>query len=114
VTFWEIVLAGLPILIGAAIAWSGHRRSKRVDAVSEQSGVATEARAGTAQIIEGLNQLIDQLQEDYREARLELRAMVLRLDALAKERDALTLDLARLRKRYGVNGENGPSTPAKE
>ena len=109
---WDPIFTALPIAAGLLIAWWGHLKSKRVDAISAQSGIAANGRAGTAQILEGLNTLIDQLQEDYQGARNDIVHLRDRLQVVAAERDALTLEVARLRKRYGVNGENGPPAPA--
>lgn len=73
-------------------------RSRTVDAVSAQSGAASNNRAGTAQIIEGLNNLIDQIQEENKRLRTEAEGRATRLELL-------TLEVARLRKKYADNGE---------
>lgn len=96
-------------LVGAAVSLTigilGHRRSKQVDATSEQSGAASNHRAGTAQVLDGLNALIDQLQEDNTTFRADIKELVARLDAITVERDALRLEVARLKKLYGANGD---------
>lgn len=103
-------------LVGAAvsltIAFLGHRRSKLVDATSAQSGVASNHRAGTAQVLEGLNDLVDQLQEDNQSFRLDIKDLAARLNVVTLERDALKLELARLRRKYGDNDDT-PNPPAK-
>lgn len=99
----------LVALIGAAVssiaAFFGYRRSKVVDATSAQSGVASNHRAGTQQVIEGLNDLLDQFQEENGRLRAEA-------DIRATRIEALTLEVARLRKRYGDNGDT-PNPPNK-
>lgn len=100
-----VTVALVGATVSLAIGILGHRRSKKVDATSAQSGVATDHRAGTAQVLEGLNTLIDQLQEDNTGFRAEIKALVVRLDAVSAERDALKLEVARLRKKYADNGE---------
>lgn len=76
------------------------RQAQKIDATSAQSGVASNHRAGTAQILEGLNDLIDQLQEDNQSFRLDIKDLAARLNVVTLERDALKLEVARLKKRY--------------
>lgn len=96
-------------LVGAAVSLAagilGHRRSKSVDATSAQSGVASNHRAGTQQIIEGLNGLVNQLQEENERLRTEAAGRATRLEAM-------TIEVARLRKRYADNGDT-PQPPNK-
>lgn len=113
------LLIGLPSFL---LGYLAYRRARKVDAVAAQSGVVTETRAGTAQIIEGLNLLVDQLQDDNRTHREDMRAvrddirdLTLRLgevsrerDELRQERDELKRELARLQRKYGVNGNGIP------
>lgn len=102
----EIVIAlvvGLPSLTIAVLAY---RRSRQVDAVAEKSGVAANGRAGTAQIIEGLKSLVEALQLDNDNFREDIKALIIRLDVITTERDTLRLEVARLRKKYGDNGES--------
>lgn len=95
------LLIGLPSFL---LGYLAYRRARKVDAVAAQSGVMTESRAGTAQIIEGLNLLIDQLQDDNKTFRDDIKYLTLRLDAIAKERDQLRRELNRLQRKYGENG----------
>lgn len=94
----KAILIGLPATFLGLMAYI---RSLRVDAVAEQSGVATETRAGTAQIIQGLNDLIDNLQTDNKVFRDDIKYLTLRLDAFAAEREELRKEVARLRRKYG-------------
>lgn len=96
----QATLIGLPATILGILAY---RQSRKVDAVAEQSGVATETRAGTAQIIEGLNNLVDNLQEDNKVFRDELKYLTQTLGAVVLERDELRKEVARLRRKYGEN-----------
>lgn len=100
------LLIGLPSFL---LGYLAYRRARKVDAVAAQSGVITETRAGTAQIIEALNLLVDQLQDDNRTFREDIKYLTLRLDAIAKERDELRQKLIRLQRKYGING-NGEDT----
>lgn len=124
----QAILIGLPATILGILAY---RRSRKVDAVAEQSGVATETRAGIAQIIQGLNDMIENLQEDNQVFRAEgkdwavriknldmdfatrLRDLTVRLDAISQERDEFRRErdecrreVARLFRKYGE--DNGP------
>lgn len=94
------LLIGLPSFL---LGYLAYRRARKVDAVAAQSGVITETRAGTAQIIEALNLLVDQLQDDNRTFREDIKYLTLRLDAIAKERDELKRQLSRLQRKYGEN-----------
>lgn len=102
----DMILTVLGLITTAVVAFGVYRRGRKADAVTEQSGLAGNNRAGTAQIIDGLNQLVDQLQDDYKEARFDIKALVIRLDGITKERDDLRLELARLRHRYGDTNEH--------
>lgn len=104
---WQTVIDALPVAVPAlVIALFQLRRSRQVDAVAEKSGVAANGRAGTAQIIEGLKTLVEALQSDNDDFREDIKALVIRLDVITVERDALKLEVARLRKKYGDNGES--------
>lgn len=115
----RLILIGLPSVL---IAYWGYRRSKKVDAVAAQSGVATETRAGVEQVIDALNELNDKLQADNRNFRETVQQQVkrvsdleqdnracwektqlltLRIDVLEKERDDLQRTLDRLIAKYG-------------
>lgn len=73
--------------------------SRKVDARSAQSGVASDNRAGVDQLVEGLNKLVDQLQEEND----KLRAGVDTRDVVI---NTYRLEIARLRRKHGNgNGE---------
>lgn len=117
------LVIGLPSFL---LGFLAYRRARKVDAVAAQSGVITETRAGTAQIIEGLNLLIDQLQDDNKTHRDDMRAvrddirdLTLRLGVVSRERDELwqernelRRELTRLRRKYGEHSNGVP--PSKE
>lgn len=109
---WEQVGGGLALAAPSfALGYLAYRRSRTVDAVSAQSGVASDTRAGTAQVIDGLNKLIDNLQEDNKDFRDDIKQCALDLKAVVVERDELRLELARLRRRYGENGPTQTPPP---
>lgn len=94
---WEQILNAFAVSVPLIIGLAAYRQSRKKDAISAQSGVASNHRAGTAQIIEGLNALIDQLQEENGKLRTEAENRAIRLEKM-------TLEVARLRRKYG-NGE---------
>lgn len=104
------LVAAIPAFIIGVLAY---RRSLKVDQVSEQSGVASNHRAGTAQVLDGLNALVDQLQEDNASFRIDIKDLAARLNVVTLERDALKLEVARLKKRYQVDDEDTPNPPTK-
>lgn len=96
---WGQLWLGLGLAVPATlIGYLAHRRSKKVDTASAQSGVASNHRAGTQQVIEGFTGLVDQLQQENDKLRSDAAERATRLEAL-------TLEVARLRKLYGANGE---------
>lgn len=107
-----VIVAVVGAAVSLTIGFLGHQRSKKVDATSAQSGVASHHQAGTAQIIEGLNRLVDQLQEDNSDFRQDIEKLVVRLEVITVERDALRLEVVRLRRKYGENGDT-PQPPNK-
>lgn len=103
---WEsAATGGVSAAVALTLGVLTYRRSRRVDAISAQTGAADATRAGTAQIIEALNGLVDNLQEDNRGFRDDIRHCGTRLEALTNERDELRRELARLRRKYGDNGD---------
>lgn len=95
---WEQITALVGVLGGVVLGVLGYRRSRQVDATSAQAGMVTEARAGTAQIIGGLNALLDQVQEDNQDFRTELRHCAARVLAVEAERDACRREFAEYRR----------------
>lgn len=101
---WDQLWLGLGLAVPATVlGYLAHRRSRQVDAASAQSNVASSHQAGTAQVIQGLNALIDQLQEDNTTFRQDIRALAVRLDRVTTERDALRIEVADLKKKYIVD-----------
>lgn len=87
------VIVGLPM---ALLTYYGYRISQKKDAEAVRSGAASNGRAG-------MNILVDQLQE-------HVRFLTERLDATTTERDALKLELAKVKKKHGLNDDNGPTS----
>lgn len=115
---WEaLIIALVPSL---TIGFLTYRVSRRKDAASEQSGVASNHRAGIDQAMKGLNDLVDQLQEQIKALRQDnaddrkdfaaladkladkLRAAIVERDAAIAERDLLRAEVALLKRQFGV------------
>lgn len=93
-TVLQALAIGLPTL---ALGVMGYSVARKKDIAQTESG-------GVDQIIKGMNLLIDQLQERDGVSREELRLTLIRLAECHAERDAKTLQIARLQRQYGVNG----------
>lgn len=89
--------AGIPSFL---LGFLAYRRSVKVDAVAAQVSVSTDSRAGTQQIIEGLNSLVENLQEDNKALRDEARYLLQRISNLTEETNKLKAELDIFRKKY--------------
>lgn len=94
--FYALIAAAL----SAPMAILAYRRSIKVDKVAEKAGIATETRAGTAQIIEGLSMLIDNLQEDNKAFRDEVKYLTERIKVIISECDRVKTELQNLQRKY--------------
>lgn len=118
---WQEVVAPPATAIAALVGWLGYQASKKKDALSAQSGVMSENREGINQKLEILNSVIDALQEERVDNRGQLKDLSKRLgeamkdivsfhddikecqrhlEAITKERDALKIEVDRLRSMY--------------
>lgn len=111
---WETtgVAVAAPVL-GFAVAYMGYRRSRHVDTVTEQSGAATESRAGVQQIIDAGNKLNDQLQryldqaqEDNQQEHVRYLDVRSQLEGCFARTQELTKELNRMYRKYG-NDDTG-------
>lgn len=100
-----VALVGAVVSLTAA-RW-GLQHSKKVDAISARSGIADENRAGVEQLFKGSNDLIDQLQEENKRHLASATERQSRLDAM-------TMEVARLRRKYGNGNGDTPQPPNKE
>lgn len=114
-----VALMADPIVTGFALAIPatvisllGLRRAYHNDKVTEQSGIVAGNATAVAQVISGLNQIIDNLQDDNRVFREEIKALTrnfreevkllnVRLEAVIKERDALRKECNFYITKYG-------------
>jgi predicted RNase H-like nuclease (RuvC/YqgF family) len=102
------------LFIGAPaslIAAGAYRRSRHVDAVSEQTGIATETRAGQAERRDAQNDLNENLQTDNKALRdviMEMRREIKELNMSVTE---LTREINRLYRKYGENGTPPKGVP---
>lgn len=105
---WEQVTGGVGVIGGIAIGYLSHRRSRKVDAVSEQSGIAADTRAGVAQAFEELTSLARLVQDDNQAFRDDLKQCNARFEGLTMKYDALNRQLVRMHRKYGENGNGTP------
>lgn len=100
-----------PAVIGIIIAipsfllgYLGYRRSVQVDKITEQSGAASSQQGAIAQVISGLNSLIEVLQEDNKILREGISDLQSKLDKMTREQLDLIEQVAHLREelhKYG-------------
>lgn len=91
VAFTGVVSTGL-------LGWFGYRRSKKADTVAEKAGAVE-------QIINGLNILVENLQEDNKDLRSTVSELKDALEKALKERDDAKKDLKTLQRKYGTTGQ---------
>lgn len=84
------LIAGFP---SVTIAYLAYRRSQRVDTVAEQAGIATRSTESIQQVIDGLNTLIENLQEDNRVLRAKVRDLEERLTRIIADCQALRAEV---------------------
>lgn len=107
----QFILGVASAAIAAVSGYLLHKRSKVADAVSAQSGAASEHRAGTQQVIEGLNLLLNQYRESSDDDRDVIKLLEGRIETFSAQLEACKAENARLRRKYG-NGDT-PQPPNK-
>lgn len=98
------LVAAVPSFILGILAYS---RSVKVDRVTEQSGAALAQTGAVNQVIDGLNELIDNLQQDNEILRKGLSDLSVKLERVVAERDELSKQIRALTKKYNIPG-TGP------
>lgn len=98
-----------PAIIGLIVAipsftlgYLGYRRSVKVDKAAEKSGEASASTAAVGQVIQGLNSLIDSLQEDNALLRESVAGLSIRLKQVTDEHEQLKRQVMSLKKKYAV------------
>lgn len=104
-TVGEIAYGLGTAVLGATVSILGYRKSQKNDAIAAQAGVSSETRAGTEQVIEGMNKLVDQQQEDIATLRARLGEQAeyytKQLDEIEKKCGLMKAELDRFRQKYG-------------
>lgn len=103
-----------PLIVGLGIGIPsfilgllGYRRAVKVDKSVANAAVIAAQTGSVGQVIAGLNQLIENLQEDNKVWRENFRELTVRIAVVIKERDQIKKDYDAIAKKYGVtNGEN--------
>lgn len=100
-TIAEIIKALVIGLPSFGLGFLAYRRSLKVDKVANQVGLSSETRAGTQQIILGLNDLVDNLQEDNKALREEAKYLLGRITTLIAECEEVKRQLNAFQRKYG-------------
>lgn len=93
--------AGVPSFL---LGFLTYRRSRKADAITEQSGVADNTRAGIAQAIEALNLVTANLREDNKVLREHERYMTARHEKAIAHCEETTRQLDHMRRKHPENG----------
>lgn len=87
---FSTAIAGLVVGIPSFfLGWLTLRRGNRVDRATAQQAVVAARGSEVSQVIDGLNRLVDNLQEDNRIWRQSLESVSHRLSACITEREEL-------------------------
>lgn len=101
----ENPLIGLVVAIpGIILGWLGHRRAERADLAAAATAATTAQGAAIQQVIDGLNHIVDNLQDDNRVLRENVDTLSKRLAELAEENHRLRSEVAALKRQYGADG----------
>lgn len=99
------LIIGIPTFI---LGWLGYRRAIKVDKSAENAAVIAAQTGSVGQVIAGLNQLIENLQDDNKVWRESFKEISVKLAEVIGERDDLQKECDALKKKYNIsNGENG-------
>lgn len=100
---WEQVFAGLALAVPATmLGYLTYRASRKKDAVSAQSGVVSDHRAGIEQIIKGYDLLLDQAQETIKDDAAVKKLLEERIEKFVALLEACNAKNARLLRKYGA------------
>lgn len=91
------LVVGIPSFIVAILAFY---QSRKVDKATEKAGVASANIVAVNQVIDGLNQLIDNLQSDNKLLRESITYLNTRLQEALVEREKLHQELRLLKEKY--------------
>lgn len=97
------LLIGIPSFI---LGWLGYKRAVKVDRSVENAAVIAAQTGTVAQVIAGLNLLIENLQEDNKAWRENFKELSIKLAEVIKERDQIQKEYNAVAKKYGLNGQN--------
>lgn len=96
------LLVGLP---SSALGYMVYRRSRDVDDVAEQAGIATGQRESIGQVVDGLNRIITALQDDNGllrkeviSGRTDIDVCLRNVSELRKRVDELETEIRRLKR----------------
>lgn len=103
----QLIGSGVAV-VGAILAIFGYIRATRVDKATEELGLASNRSNEVNLVVAGQNHIIENLQEDNKSVREEMRVVTeenrtlrAELRAAAIECDALAMKLRRLERKFG-------------
>lgn len=79
------VLAVITAFPAVFIAWLAYKRAVRTDTVTAQAGISTFQSGTIQQVIDGLNSVIENLQEDNRLLRKRVDSLIEEVEAIKKQ-----------------------------
>lgn len=94
------VLLLLGAIPGFTLGILGYWRSRQVDKATEKTEFILAQSTAVQQVISGLNQLIDALQQDNKELRENIKIIAIKLSEVVNERDLLVKETGKLKDKY--------------
>lgn len=94
------LVIGIPSFILGVL---GYKRAVRVDKSIENAAVIAAQTGSVSQVIAGLNNLIENLQEDNKVWRENFKELTVKLAEVIHERDQIQKDYNAIAKKYGIN-----------
>lgn len=94
------LIIGIPAFI---LGYLGYRRAVKVDKSTDNAAVVAAQTGSVGQVISGLNDLIESLQEDNKIWRENFKELSLKLAEVIRERDQIQKDYNAIAKKYGIN-----------
>lgn len=101
---WSPAIIGLVIGVPSfIIGILGYRRATKIDKATENAAVIAAQTGSVGQVIAGLNDIIDNLQDDNKIWRESFKEISVKLGEVIGERDLLQKELDALKKKYHIN-----------
>lgn len=96
------IIALVAAIPSVALGYLVYRQSKKTDKITEQSSAASSQATAVDQVIQGLNKLIDNIQEDNKLLRENVDELRVRLKETMEENHNLQEEVRDLHIKYDV------------